>query len=647
MNIGGSNLDLAKKLQEHMEKKRDGKGAGMSAAIIIDGELAAACAIGTRGLDDSPADITDLYNVGSVSKVYCAAAIMKLVEMGLVDLDTPVCKYLPRFVMPDPRYKDITVRMTLCHSSGLPGSNYKKMMGNKWTGENVMEENFDYWRNSKLKADPGTFSVYCNEGFELAAAIIEELTGKKYIDFLRDSVTTPAGALSTAMGDMDTNGRVMMSCKGKKPEWVSALGAGAVRTDTADCARFGWMFIEPNGVLTRESINEMSKPQGITFLKEDNFTWFYGLGWDSVRFTSDYADLGPGVLTKGGSTAQFSSELIVSPKYRVAAAISGTHDCETKNLEILCELIAIALKERGIDVAAKKHKPVYVAKPVPTNWNERFGGFYYSFLGILKVSVENDKLTVLQYDGAGWIPQKRFFPLPLEWDGELFFTSDSTVRFETYKDCIYLKVYASVLGSEVPFAQKFNRKVPVSDGWKKRLGKKYIAINNSAFDEDAALLSALTIRQFDDSGILLFANCPSGWPEFFASFGIACGDDETDMCLDTPGMGSRDMTAFFAYEENSIEYIRNGCYIYIEADSLSELKSGRITSPKAEQNAVFKLSAGKKLKFDKPEDVTVFMFDNKLVPVYNGHSGKELPETCDGYIVFANDGPMDFAIEVM
>ncbi|HEY8399782.1 MAG TPA: serine hydrolase domain-containing protein, partial [Cytophagaceae bacterium] len=556
MNICGSNLELAKKLQEHMEEKRNGKGAGMSAAIIIDGKLVAACAIGTRGMDNSAADITDLYNVGSVSKVYCAAAIMKLVEMGLVDLDAPVCKYLPRFVMRDPRYKDITVRMTLCHSSGLPGSSYKKMMVNKWMGNDITEENYEYWRNSKLKADPGAFSVYCNEGFELAVAIIEEVTGKKYIDFLRDNITTPAGALSTAVGDMDTNGRVMMSAKGKKPEYIRAIGAGGIRTDIADCARFGWIFIEPNGIFTSESINEMCKPQGKTFLKEDNFTPLYGLGWDCVNFTSDSVYLGPGVLTKGGSTGQFSSELIVCPKYRVSAAISSTHDCETKNLELLCELIAIALKEeRGIDVFTKKEKPVYVAKPVPADWSERFSGFYYSYMGILKVSVENDKLTVMLYDGAGWIPQKRFFPLPFEWNGEFFFNSDSTLRFERYNDCVYLKVYTPILGCEIPMAQKFERKVPVSDGWKKRIGKKYIGVNLSASDEDAAVLSGLTIRQFDDSGILLFANSVAGSSEFFTTFGVSCGDDETDMCLDTPGMGSRDLTTFFAYVKDGIEYI--------------------------------------------------------------------------------------------
>ena len=64
----------------------------------------------------------DLYGIGSISKTYTAAAMMKLVEQGKVDLDEPVTAYLPDFTMADPRYTQITVRMLLNHSSGLMGT---------------------------------------------------------------------------------------------------------------------------------------------------------------------------------------------------------------------------------------------------------------------------------------------------------------------------------------------------------------------------------------------------------------------------------------------------------------------------------------------------------------------------------------------
>ena len=66
---------------------------------------------------------TTMYGMGSTSKMYTAASIMKLVEQGQVDLETPVVTYLNNFTMEDSRYKQITVRMLLNHSSGLGGSN--------------------------------------------------------------------------------------------------------------------------------------------------------------------------------------------------------------------------------------------------------------------------------------------------------------------------------------------------------------------------------------------------------------------------------------------------------------------------------------------------------------------------------------------
>ncbi len=70
-----------------------------------------------------PVDKNTLFNIGSISKVYCATALMLLVDEGKIELDKPVITYLPEFTMADERYKRITVRMLLNHTSGLPGGN--------------------------------------------------------------------------------------------------------------------------------------------------------------------------------------------------------------------------------------------------------------------------------------------------------------------------------------------------------------------------------------------------------------------------------------------------------------------------------------------------------------------------------------------
>ncbi|HIE4364374.1 TPA: serine hydrolase domain-containing protein, partial [Clostridioides difficile] len=64
----------------------------------------------------------NMYSIASISKMFTTTAVMKLVDDGKVNLDTPVVNYIPEFKMADNRYKEITPRMLLNHSSGLMGS---------------------------------------------------------------------------------------------------------------------------------------------------------------------------------------------------------------------------------------------------------------------------------------------------------------------------------------------------------------------------------------------------------------------------------------------------------------------------------------------------------------------------------------------
>ncbi|MBQ4487671.1 MAG: beta-lactamase family protein, partial [Oscillospiraceae bacterium] len=66
--------------------------------------------------------------VGSVSKVFCTVCALQLSEQGLLDIDAPVTDYVPEFTMQDERYKDITVRMLMNHSSGLEGNVFGDMI---------------------------------------------------------------------------------------------------------------------------------------------------------------------------------------------------------------------------------------------------------------------------------------------------------------------------------------------------------------------------------------------------------------------------------------------------------------------------------------------------------------------------------------
>lgn len=637
MKTTGKNEALARRMLAYMEEKRDGKGGGVSAAIIRDGQVIAACASGV--LDGADASVGDLYNVGSVSKVYTAAAVMKLCEMGLVDLDRPVADYLPRFRMRDARYRDITLRMTLCHTSGLPGSCYRIMFLEEWRELDLFGGFYESWENGVLKADPGAYAVYCNEAFELAAAVIEEVSGMSFNRFLQTHITRPAGAVSANMGAC-LDGEVMMHAAGKKPEFITALGAGAVRTTLADCARFGTIFLDPGTVLSRESVAETARPHGVTFLKKDAFTPDYGLGWDSVRFSHPLYDLGENVLAKGGATGQFGSQLIVLPGYGISAAISRTGDCPGDHVGMLCEFIAMALEESGVDIR-RTTAPKAESAPLSREERARYAGIYYG-MGIYKAEIEENRLRMLSLAGSDtWEPYP-LFP-EMTWDGECFACDSTRVSFEEYNGVMY--VYFYIMQADIPLGQKVPGGFRVDGGWRSRIGKRYVSCDQSTYGSMIEMNFVLTVGQ-SDQGVLLFTSDKNDYAPFGGFYALAAGDDDTRMLCDAPGMGARDQTAPFVYVEGGTEYMRIGPALYRALDSLPLLREGAVAIEGDRKNTCLRIPQGARPVFDKPEDVDVILLDEGGGLIYSSRGGKPMPEAEGGYLILLSDRPTQVKISL-
>ena len=343
----GSSLALAERIQEKLERiVREKKTTAACAAVCgSEGLLAAACA-GTRGFEDSLARVDDLYNVGSVSKIYVTAAVMKLVQEGRISLDEPVRRYLPDWRMADERCGEITVRMLLNHSSGIPGTNLHDHLDLEeeeelYTGK--YRNTPAYWQTVKLRARPGSFSSYGNDGFDLVAEVVEAVTGKPYIRWLREQITGPAGAFSAGVGRRLAEGHVKVAYRGDEPEYYNCFGAGAIHTTVPECAMFGSLFIDSRGVIGQAYLDETRRPQGATFLQGAYDAADYCLGWDSL-YNRNRIPLGEGAVIKSGGTEQFTSYLLVGPACGLSLAISATNDGDAPWLEVLEDIGGEALK---------------------------------------------------------------------------------------------------------------------------------------------------------------------------------------------------------------------------------------------------------------------------------------------------------------
>jgi CubicO group peptidase (beta-lactamase class C family) len=130
-------------------------------------------------------------NIASVSKMYVTTAAMQLVDKGLVNLDAPVTDYIPDFKMADERYKDITVRMLMNHTSGLMGSIYEGALLFDEKSSDCHDSFLNKLSKESLKSDPGAFNCYCNDGFTLLEILIERVSKMSFTDYLKEYITKP------------------------------------------------------------------------------------------------------------------------------------------------------------------------------------------------------------------------------------------------------------------------------------------------------------------------------------------------------------------------------------------------------------------------------------------------------------------------
>ncbi len=134
-----------------------------------------------------PADASMAYPVGSISKQFTAVCILLLQERGKLTLDDPVGRWFPDFT----RARDVTVRNLLTHTSGYSDYAPQDYTIPAWTKPIDSYTLIREWATKPLDFDPGTKWQYSNTNFQMAALIIEKVTGQTYHDFLWANVITP------------------------------------------------------------------------------------------------------------------------------------------------------------------------------------------------------------------------------------------------------------------------------------------------------------------------------------------------------------------------------------------------------------------------------------------------------------------------
>jgi len=552
-----------------------------------------------------PVDSNTVFNIGSSSKMYVTAAIMLLVDDGKIVLDKPVTDYFPDFKMLDPRYKDITVRMLLNHSSGFPGSHYANAMGTEFNSQ-ILQETLDILSRSYLKADPGATSPYCNDGFSLAEMIVERISGMKYMDFLKERVFIPLGLKNTGVSVGDLKNKVIaeyyhpVTAKMLPAEVVSPLGAGGLSTTAEELCRFADSLVVSNKLLKKESLDEMNKPQPSILTKKlgENVSTF-GLGWDSVNIPK-YGSAVPVVLTKGGNTDGYSSQVYMIPDKRLCVAVieAGVGAGAPK---ISLDLLDSLLVTKGVIQKEEKEISLPIEPETIPQKYASYSGYYAATGGDLRqITFDMRKNIFTAHNVKGGTPDIIYV-----YSNGHFTDKDGAQKDSVaYLDFVSIdgEDYLTVRTTQNQADQIILQKVKTIDNPQSLKidvdGKQWLQRNVNPFVDAADASSHITTS-------LVYGDLP-GYVYFIGAKKIERPD-----FAGMPFSAVRDQTELTLIDKNNTTWAWVSDRLYSPAENVGTLFAGNNTVKIAGEgyNEWLKTDEGMILNFTKPEHGRIIIFE--------------------------------------
>ncbi len=169
---------------------------GVSAGVAQNDEILWLDAYGLADVENNvPAFTTTRFRIASISKSITAVAVMQLVEQGKVQLDADARTYIPYF--PKKKWK-FTVRQLLNHTAGI--RNYYHGEFDDKDHYSTIKDAVGIIMYDTLAYKPGTKYIYTTLGYNLLGAVIENVSGLSYGEYLRKNIFEPAGMNSTLPG---------------------------------------------------------------------------------------------------------------------------------------------------------------------------------------------------------------------------------------------------------------------------------------------------------------------------------------------------------------------------------------------------------------------------------------------------------------
>ena len=313
----------------------DPASVGLSVAVAFGDEFIVAGGYGIAEAEhDVPPDVDTMFRIGSITKQFTAAAILRQFEKGTLGIDDLLTDHLPKYPM---QGHEVSLVHLLTHTSGI--KSYTDL-GEEWlevvAHELTHEELLAMFQDVPFAFAPGDAFQYCNSGYYLLGVVLEKVTGQSYAEHLQRELFAPLGLTRTRYGsnaDLIKNraqGYRLLDGELANDALIGMSqpgAAGALLSTAKDLVR--WQRALVGGKVVRaDSYELMTAPFVLNDGSETRYGFGLMLGKDGEHRTVGH----------GGGIFGFNSMLTYYPDLELSVAVIS--NCESYSAGALAARIA-------------------------------------------------------------------------------------------------------------------------------------------------------------------------------------------------------------------------------------------------------------------------------------------------------------------
>jgi D-alanyl-D-alanine carboxypeptidase len=428
---------LSRHVDNMIQASVDARAPGVAFIIAQDDQILYRGARGLASVElNAPLKPDQVFRIGSITKVFTAAAIMKLSADGKLALNDPLSKFLPDF----PNGAHITLAELLSHTSGVSDNwdtDPAKPIDTNQTVKLIASASADF--------PPGAAWSYSNSGYMLLGAVIEKVTGKPWHEFIREQFVTPLGLIHTGFYSdeavvpnkvtgysEDEHGKVVLA------PFVTITGpgaAGALVSNIDDL--FQWM----RALTTNRALpNNLYQVMSSSAMTQDGQHVNYGDGLmlGTVR--------GEPIVEHNGQIEGFSAQIVYFPRQHVTVVVLANTDAGNPNPRSLAHRLGA--------LAIGNAYPDFKAIPLSVDKGKELTGTYSNGLEFThKLSFVDETLTIQRAGG----PIRK---LALSSDETLFYPNDRTDYIKVIRDKQHHVIALDFYADGMPPARREPRSSP-------------------------------------------------------------------------------------------------------------------------------------------------------------------------------------------